>query len=331
MRLASLWCLFFVICFGLGYPTLNRYDPQKRDIDTVQYRDMVIHGSKSAPPHFAHRVLIPYAAHPFFILAESRVGSWDAGYFGLLVVNSLLVSGAAALLFVISSSVSDINVGLLTSALYLLNFAVSNLLLIGFVDSGEAFCLMVLIWAAMTERWWVVPFAIVPGVLAKETFLLFAAVFCATWAVSDNSNSRLRKLLFTGIGIALGLAALAFASKATSGSMFAFAGGEVNLDGSKLKIALAALTHRDFWLAFMYLAPLGFAGLNKMPKAWRHATATSATLSLLLVIYHAGASDAGPELVRPLFSVAGPLLTCSMALFIVRKMNPLRDVLPSRN
>jgi len=75
-RFALLWCLFLLICLGLGYPTLNRYDPQRRDPDTVQYREMVIHGSKSVPEHFAHRVLIPYAAHLFYRLTENRIGSW---------------------------------------------------------------------------------------------------------------------------------------------------------------------------------------------------------------------------------------------------------------
>jgi len=168
MRFALLWCLFFVICFGLGYPTLNRYDPARRDPDTVQYREMVIHGSKSAPPHFAHRMLIPYAAHPFFKLAENRLGSWDAGYFGLLIVNAFFMSGAAAFVFVIAARLANVNVGLLASVLYLLNFAVPNLFLIGFVDSGEAFFLLLMTWAMLTERWWILVPAMSFGALTKK-------------------------------------------------------------------------------------------------------------------------------------------------------------------
>jgi hypothetical protein len=316
MRFALLWCLFFVICLGLGYPTLNRYDPARRDPDTVQYREMVIHGPRSTGEHFAHRLLIPYAASIVFKLAENRVGSWDAGYFGLLVVSAFFMSGAAAILFLVSSAIADVNVGLLASALYLLSFPVPNLFLIGFVDSGEAFFLMVLIWAAVTARWGVVPVAIVGGVLAKETFLPFAAIFCVTWAITCRSDSRFRNLAFTGIGISLGLAALAFAYKVTTGTVVPTIPDEIDLGGSKLGILFGALTHHDFWFAFAYLIPLGMASIGKMPKPWKYATAATTAMAVLMITFHASAKDAGPELVRPIFSIAGPLLTYSMALFI---------------
>jgi uncharacterized membrane protein len=319
-RFALLECLFFLICLGLGYPTLNRYDRQHRDPDTVRYREMVIDGSKSVSQHFAHRVLIPYAAHLFYKMTENRMGSWDAGYFGLLIVNAFFISGAAALLVVIASKVTaDANVGLLTGTLYLLNFAVPNLFLIGFVDSGEAFFLTVLVWAALRGRWWIVPFAMVLGSLSKETFLPFATTFCATWAIVDATGSRAFKMLLTGLGLVLGFLALLLAFKFTTGSMLTFA-TDGDLGRSNLKVAFAALTHHDFWFAFAYLVPLGMFGLKKMPRAWKYSTATTATLAFVLVVYHNGPVDAGPAFVRPAYSITGPLLTCSMASFIFRKL-----------
>ncbi len=41
-----LWSLFFLICMGLGYPTLNRYDPQSVPglYDSVGYASLVTGG-----------------------------------------------------------------------------------------------------------------------------------------------------------------------------------------------------------------------------------------------------------------------------------------------
>ena len=43
-RRALLWLLFFLICTGLGYPALNRYDPAKIEgtSDVAEYREIVM-------------------------------------------------------------------------------------------------------------------------------------------------------------------------------------------------------------------------------------------------------------------------------------------------
>jgi hypothetical protein len=99
-----LWALFFLICFGLGYPTLNRYDPGVPRPDASQYRAMVMQGSAGASRHFQHRVLIPYLAEPVYVFARGHAGTWDAAYFGLLVMNSFFISGAAFCLFLLTAS-----------------------------------------------------------------------------------------------------------------------------------------------------------------------------------------------------------------------------------
>ena len=134
-----LWVLFFIICLGLGYPTLNRYDPGVLNGDAAQYRAVVMHGSTAASRQVLHRILIPNLAHPLYLMARGHVGTWDAAYFGLLIVNSLFASGTAFLLFLLTATVlQDVNTGVIAATLYLLNFAVSNLLLAGYVDSGDA-------------------------------------------------------------------------------------------------------------------------------------------------------------------------------------------------
>lgn len=122
-----LWTLFFAVCVGLGYPTLNRYDPGVPNADAMEYSRMV-RNEAGVAPHFRHRVLIPYLARPIFRAAIGRVGSWNPAYFALLLVNSCFVSGTAFLLFVVvSRNIGSPTIALLSSAIYLLNFALPNL------------------------------------------------------------------------------------------------------------------------------------------------------------------------------------------------------------
>ncbi len=72
-RATTLWTFFGAVCVGLGYPTLNRYDPGVPNADATQYSKMVRNEGDVAP-YFRHRVLIPYLARPIFRAAIGRVG-----------------------------------------------------------------------------------------------------------------------------------------------------------------------------------------------------------------------------------------------------------------
>ena len=188
-----LWTFFFAVCVGLGYPTLNRYDPGVSNVDATEYSKMV-RNEAGVAPHFRHRVLIPYLARPIFRAAVGRVGSWNPAYFALLLVNSWFVSGTAYLLFIVASlHIGSPTIALLSSAIYLLNFAVPNLLLAGLVDSGEAFFLLALVGILSAEWFFLLPLAAVLGSLAKETFLPFALVFCCNLDSDEQAAETARE------------------------------------------------------------------------------------------------------------------------------------------
>ena len=62
-RRMVLWVIFFLICLGLGYPTLNRYDPRKTGglLDSQVYYQSVLHAPEVEPSHMEFRVLNPLA------------------------------------------------------------------------------------------------------------------------------------------------------------------------------------------------------------------------------------------------------------------------------
>ena len=112
-RLALVWCLFFLICFSLGYPTLNRYAPDTAPAsaenpsaslaDTRYYASIIEDGFMGTPESiWRYRVLVPYVAKPFYFLWKGNIGSWSPIFFSLLVANSLFIASAAIFLFLIN-------------------------------------------------------------------------------------------------------------------------------------------------------------------------------------------------------------------------------------
>src|SRR5271154_2512835 len=112
-RLVLLFGIFFLIACGLGYPILNRFDPRQTPglSDVQTYAALVarapnLEASLSAEDmRFRRfRVLVPWLARPFYLLARDRVATWDPVMFGLLVADSLFVAGTAVLIIILGGS-----------------------------------------------------------------------------------------------------------------------------------------------------------------------------------------------------------------------------------
>ena len=73
------------------------------------------------------------------------------------------------------------SVALFASALYLLNFAISNAHLAALVDSGEALFLMAIVVSMFYERWLLLSGIGVLGALTKESFIPFSILMAVTW------------------------------------------------------------------------------------------------------------------------------------------------------
>ncbi len=280
----------------------------------------MVRSEKDVAAHFRHRVLIPYLARPIFRAATGRVGSWNPAYFALLLVNSCFVSGTALLLFMVVSRITGTpNIALLSSAIYLLNFAVPNLLLAGLVDSGEAFFLMALVWALSAEWFFLLPIAALFGSLAKETFLPFSLVFVATWMLINKQKKPPAKqatwLAVTGLA---GVAALTAVLTAANGHLlfpWTYA-GTLRSSLANPATAAAVLKDRTFWYVFAWLLPLGLWRLKHLAREWSVASFMTALVALAFTAYHNDPGNAGAAVARPIFSIAGPLLSFSVAVLL---------------
>jgi hypothetical protein len=321
-RLAFLFLLFFVICCGLGYPILNRIDWRTAPgglQDLQKYAGMVTgQPIVDVSNHTRYRVLVPYLAKPFYRLAENHVGTWDPIMFSLLIVNSLLVAATVTvLLVVVERELGSYIFGLGAAFIYLLNFAVPNLRLVGFIDAGEGFFLMVLVWSLVVERYWLLPVLGILGAATKESFVPYLVIFSFTWWVCSRKTlgePRLKALWMVSSWIAA-LLSLVAVQRAVTGvyrSPLRF-GLELRGDSAYLSHFLHSLADRNLWYIFVWLLPLSLVRLRRFPRNWKLATAAATVTAFAMDGYYGSPPGA---IGRTLFSVAGPLLSASVAMLL---------------
>jgi hypothetical protein len=331
VRLLLLFGLFFCICCGLGYPSLNRVDWRKAPgglEDVATYAALV-----TAPPvadandHTQFRVLLPYMAKPLYRLVRNRIGTWDPVMFALLVVNAFFVAlTAMVLVVVVNREMGSYAIALGSALIYLLNFAVPNLRLVGMIDAGEACFLMLVVWTLAEERYWMLPMWAVLGAMAKESFVPFLIVFTAAWWLGSRGRvARTR-------GAAGWIAASWFAAVAAivavqwkvTGAYQSPIQFGIGLHGNSAYAShlVASLRDRNLWYIFFWLLPLSVFRLRRFSLRWRVATVAGCVAAFVMDAYYGGPPGA---IGRALFTVAGPLLSASVAALLFTGVDRATD------
>jgi hypothetical protein len=309
-----IWPLFFVICFGLGYPILNRYDPGKvpGTSDAADYCDVV-----RAPLNISYRVFVPWVAKPFYLLAKGRIVSWDPALFGMLTASSVLTASTAVAIVAIGLRCGfAYTTSLLGAMLFCLDWVVPNLNLSGYVDSGEAFFLVMVIWSMLSDRWYLLPLWAIPGSLSKDTFAPFAVLFAVIWWALERPRNRSKMVWIAG------LALLSCGSVLMSLPTPGFAGAASYTlemrDYTRVGFLAAlwrCLKAHEFWFTFVWLLPLGLMRIRRMDRRWVYAAAGTFFLALMMGAYN----DALGNTTRALFNIAGPLLSLTAAEFLTSR------------
>lgn len=323
-----LWLLFFAICFGLGYPTLRRYDPRNAEgmSDTWKYYWMTRgENVDSVKELFRGRILVPYVARPFFWFAQKYRSTEQAAFFGLLVANALFCATTACLIVSIGHKLlHDLATALLGATLYLLSFAISNLQLSGLIDSGEACFLAALVWSLLNGCAFLLPLWAILGALAKETFVPFSTLFAFTWWYVERSkgkrdNSQLKWIVILAVA---GLTMVSVVHSVFAGALrwpWQIA-AQAHASGNFLVALGRCLTDRSFWYVFAWLIPLGIWRLKFFPKQWLAAALATSILALMFGAYN----NTGGTVARAIFDICGPLLSLSVAVLISRADNVAR-------
>jgi hypothetical protein len=324
---AMLWPLFFLICIGLGYPTLNRYDPRTVVglYDTSAYYCLVTgEPLQSDQIDLSHRILVPYIAKPIYWLANGHLKTWNSVFFALLVANSFFIATTAWLLVGISYRIAgEFPVALVSGLIYLADFAVANFNLSGYVDSAVNCIIIAVVWSLLAERWWLLPLWGIIGALAKETFVPLAGVLAFAWWFTAYRRGALKlaRLAWVGAMVAVGFATLILTMSRSSlpYSPVSFAASRLVYSGNLFLSGLArCLLAREFLYTFSWLLPLGLFRLGRLPKAWVVGTVCASIAALAMGAY----DDALGNTTRAIFSACGPLLSLSAALYIAGTANP---------
>lgn len=320
-RMSGLFCLFLLIAWGLGYPTLNRYDPRQTPglTDVRIYAALVTGAPTLDAGHLRFRVLVPWVARPFYQLAKGRFGSWDPVMFGLLVADSLFVAATALVIVVLGTRKLDrYAVSLVASLLYLLNFAVPNLRLAGLVDAGEGFFLLALLWSLSELELWALPLVATLGALTKESFIPFSIVFMAAWwfVVRNRLASPARSVIWIMTSWVVSLVAMTGLQWWIGGRFLSPVEFAAALHGNHdyMRHFVSSLWDRNFWYVFLWLLPAGIPNLRRFPKSWLIPTGAASAMAFVLDGYYGGAPG---TVGRALFSMAGPVLSLSSASILV--------------
>jgi hypothetical protein len=330
-RVALLFCIFFLIACGLGYPVLNRFDPRQTPglSDVKTYAALVTGTPIPDAGHVRFRVLVPWLAKPFFRLAQGRFGTWDPVMFGLLVADSLFVAGTAVLIVLLGNCwLGNSAAGLVGALLYLVNFAVPNLRLVGLVDAGEGFFLLALLWSLSECELWALPVIAVLGALTKESFVPFSIVFTGAWWFSTRSdrnadrarNHFLPRSAWILIGFGPSLATIIVLQWSINGEFvnplqFGLA---LHRGHDYLGHFASSLRDRNLWYIFLWLLPTAIPNLKRLPKSWLIPVGATCLMAFVLDAYFGGAPG---TVGRALFSIAGPVLSLSSALLLLRISN----------
>jgi len=321
-RLAGLFCLFFLIALGLGYPILNRYDPRQTPglIDVRSYAAIVTNTSAAGPPHMRFRVLLPWVAKPVYYSFRGRVGSWDPVMAALLTADSFFVAMTAVLIVTLGLHVfGDFPASLVASLLYLTNFAVPNLRLAGLVDAGEGFFLLAILWGLSQREYRFLPIIATLGALTKESFVPLSIIFMAAWwfTAYKEREARLSRgwiacSCLAGIAAILGLH---WKIEGCLPNPLTFA-ESFHQNREYLPHLASSLLDRSMLYIFIWLLPAAMPRLRKFPKLWLIPTATASLMIFVLDAYYGGAPGA---VARGLFSVAAPILALSAAALLCNR------------
>jgi hypothetical protein len=319
-KLVLLFVLFFAICLGLGYPSLNRVDWRTAPglTDVRCYVGMVTGESSACDEHMRFRVLVPAMARPVYRVTRGHARTWDPAMLGLLMADSLLVAGTAALLVsTVMWTAGDGAVALGAALLYLLNFAVPNLRLAGLIDAGEGFFLMAAVLCMLRQRWWMLPVIAVLGVMAKESFVPFLIALSGVWWLCEHRGmaKQWRAAAWTAAAWAAALAtmtAVQWRLAHVAQSPVAFGLG-MRGDEPWAAHLVHSFADRNLWYIFFWLLPLGVLRVGRLPTAWRVATAAAAVTAFAMDAYYGGQPG---TIGRALFDVAGPMLSASAAVLL---------------
>lgn len=318
--LCVIFFMFMTLCFSLGYPILNRYDPRKIQgvgCDATEYYKMAEFKYNDAGPPFRFRVLVPTLTGLIFpVVSRFCPHSWNPMYLSSLCVNSFILSCTALLLLFLAL---HLNVGktasILAPFLFLTGFPIANGHLSGLVDAGEVFFIMALVLCVAKKKWLYCPLIVLFSGTAKETTVLFGSTFLLVSWLADCivvKKKDYRPLPFIAVSILAAVISVMVIRTVVGGETYSVHHFNVEQLHNFFYNLIFILTAGAMIYSFIFIVPVGLYHALKMPAWFLYGSIAMGVMSVLCGAY-AGITG---NLYRPLYNTVAPLFCISTSVFI---------------
>lgn len=196
------------------------------------------------------------------------------------------------------------------------------------VDSAELLALVAAAVALASGRWGRLVFVAVAGAFAKETIVPLLTLFAIGWWIGSSGESALsvrKKAPAIAVAAVAGMLSVSAIHAVINGHWtwpWSMALNE-HFSGTYPHPIVSFLTDGPTLLSFGLLVPLALVARRQLPRPWTFAALVSSGGALALGLWN----DAGPNINRPIFNCAGPLLCLAAASVLVnltRKLDRFR-------
>jgi len=320
--------IFFLICLGLGYAVLNRFDPASLVSmnDTAFYTAIVINGIDGVSADFPDRILVPYLAHLVFLIIP-KIGSWNMVNFALLIVNSFFTSLSAMLILKMSYKITKkIEYSILSCMFFLLNFHVINFYLVSSIDSAYGFSLLLLIYSLYSQKFNYLPILAILGCMIKEVFLPVGSGFILGWIIYElykyKNIETTRVILFISF-MAIGVITILLSDlmiNSGNDTFLYWSQYTQNLSSNKVEFSLFAIFIGaiKFFFTLGWVLILAIPSLKHLPYNIVFASFFACTITIILG-YAAGVQ--GSDYARFIYIPGAFIfsLGCSISFFRITK------------
>lgn len=324
LSLTFIFVLSFLMAAGLGYQGLNRfYAPDLNQLsDTYFYFYIVENGISETLADKAGRstrFLMPMLGKLVLEITPA-LGSWDRTAFALLVVGAMFVAGICCQIYYIARRLQlDGAVAIGAVFIYLLNFQITNIFVVGLIDGAFAFFIMLYVIVSFERRYLWLPVVAILGVVTKEVFLPFVCAYSFILVAYDYWTKRtieIQAIVSGVISAVICLLIFLYLRELSMGSVVTpLQHAEGLWPGNAPLFTNPLGTLMRFSYVFGWLLPLAVFSLGQIDPRLR----TPLLLSLIpLLVLGTVAAISGNGYGRISFNVVGPVFAIAASLTTFR-------------
>lgn len=309
---------------GLGYQTLNRfYAPDLNQLsDTFYYFYIVENGISDILPDKAGRstrFLMPMLGK-MVLKITPELGSWNRTAFALLLVGAMFVAGICCQIYYVARRLKlGDSVAISAVFIYLLNFQVTNIFVVGLIDGAFAFFIMLYVILSFERRYLWLPVIAILGTATKEVFLPFICAYSSILIAYDywkEQKVEVQAIASGAISAAICLILFLYFRQLSMGMLVTPLQHAEGLWPGNAPLFINPIgTLIRFSYVFAWLFPLAIFSVGQIDPRLR----TPLLLSLIpLLVLGTVAAISGNGYGRISFNVVGPVFAIAASLTIFR-------------